>query len=44
MLKIEIAREEDGRWIGEVLSLPGVLVYGRRKPKPARRPKRLLFA
>ncbi len=28
MLKIEIAREDDGRWIGEVPSLPGVLVYG----------------
>jgi predicted RNase H-like HicB family nuclease len=28
MLKIEIEREEDGRWIGEVLELPGVLAYG----------------
>jgi predicted RNase H-like HicB family nuclease len=28
MIKIEIAREEDGRWIGEVPALPGVLVYG----------------
>jgi predicted RNase H-like HicB family nuclease len=28
MIKIEIAREEDGRWIGEVPVLPGVLVYG----------------
>jgi len=27
MLKIEIAREEDGRWIGEVPALPGVLAY-----------------
>ncbi len=26
MLKIEIEREEDGRWIGEVPDLPGVLV------------------
>lgn len=25
---IEIAREEDGRWIGEVPSLPGVMAYG----------------
>jgi predicted RNase H-like HicB family nuclease len=31
MLKIEIAREDDGRWIGEVPSLPGVLVYGATK-------------
>jgi predicted RNase H-like HicB family nuclease len=28
MLKIEIDREEDGRWIGEVPELPGVLAYG----------------
>ena len=27
MLKIEIEREEDGRWIGEVPELPGVIVY-----------------
>ncbi|MGD9615993.1 MAG: type II toxin-antitoxin system HicB family antitoxin [Alphaproteobacteria bacterium] len=28
MLRIEIEREDDGRWIGEVPDLPGVLVYG----------------
>ncbi len=28
MLKIEIEREADGRWIGEVPDLPGVLAYG----------------
>lgn len=28
MIKIEIEREEDGRWIGEVPALPGVVVYG----------------
>lgn len=28
MLKIEIEREEDGRWIGEVPALPGVAAYG----------------
>lgn len=28
MLIIEIEREDDGRWIGEVPSLPGVLAYG----------------
>jgi len=27
-LAIEIEREEDGRWIAEVPSLPGVLAYG----------------
>jgi predicted RNase H-like HicB family nuclease len=25
---IEIEREEDGRWIGEVPALPGVMAYG----------------
>lgn len=25
---IEIEREEDGRWIAEVLELPGALTYG----------------
>ncbi len=27
-MKIEIEREEDGRWIAEVFDLPGVLAYG----------------
>ncbi len=31
MLKIEVEREEDGRWIGEVPELPGVLAYGARE-------------
>jgi predicted RNase H-like HicB family nuclease len=25
---VEIEREDDGRWIAEVLELPGALVYG----------------
>ncbi len=25
---VELEREEDGRWIGEVSDLPGVLAYG----------------
>ena len=28
MLKIEIERENDGRWIAAVPELPGVAVYG----------------
>ena len=28
ILKIEIEREEDGRWIAEVAELPGVMSYG----------------
>lgn len=30
-LKIELEQEEDGRWIGEVPSLPGVMAYGPTK-------------
>lgn len=26
--RIEIEQEEDGRWIAEVVDLPGVLAYG----------------
>ncbi len=26
--RVEVEREEDGRWIAEVSELPGVLVYG----------------
>ena len=27
-MKIEIEREEDGRWIAKIPKLPGVMVYG----------------
>jgi predicted RNase H-like HicB family nuclease len=27
-MKIEIGREEDGRWIAEIPEFPGVMVYG----------------
>ena len=30
-LKIEVEREEDGRWIAEVPDLPGVMTYGRTR-------------
>ena len=28
VLTIEIDQEEDGRWIGEVVDIPGALAYG----------------
>jgi predicted RNase H-like HicB family nuclease len=28
MLRVEVEREDDGRWIAEVVELPGVLAYG----------------
>jgi predicted RNase H-like HicB family nuclease len=31
MLRIEAEQEQDGRWIAEVPSLPGVLAYGKNK-------------
>ena len=30
-MKIEVDREDDGRWIAEVPELPGVLVYGNNR-------------
>jgi predicted RNase H-like HicB family nuclease len=30
-MKIEIEREEDGRWIADVSELPGVLAYGKTR-------------
>jgi predicted RNase H-like HicB family nuclease len=30
-LKIEVERETDGRWIAEVLELPGCLAYGKTR-------------
>ncbi len=32
---VEIEQENDGRWIAEILDLPGVLAYG-RTPEHAR--------
>lgn len=29
--KIELEQEADGRWIGEVPALPGVLAYGKSR-------------
>ena len=28
VLKIELDQEEDGRWIAEVIDIPGALAYG----------------
>lgn len=32
-LRMEVEREEDGRWIAEVTDLPGVLAYGDSQQK-----------
>ena len=28
IFKVELEREDDGRWLAEVVELPGVLAYG----------------
>jgi len=30
--KVEVEQEEDGRWLAEVVELPGVLAYGETEP------------
>lgn len=40
-MKIEVDREEDGRWIAEVLELPGVLAYGHTREEAIARAKAL---
>jgi predicted RNase H-like HicB family nuclease len=41
MLQVEIAREDDGRWIAEVAELPGVLAYGATREEAIERAKAL---
>jgi predicted RNase H-like HicB family nuclease len=40
---VEIDRETDGRWIGEVTSLPGVLAYGSSRDEAVAKTKALAF-
>ena len=40
-LVVELEREEDGRWIAEVLKLPGVMVYGRTREEALARAEAL---
>jgi predicted RNase H-like HicB family nuclease len=39
--EIELDREEDGRWIAEISSLPGVLAYGKSKQEAIAKVKAL---
>ena len=36
-LAIEVAREEDGRYLADVLTLPGVMAYGRTESEAVAR-------
>jgi predicted RNase H-like HicB family nuclease len=40
---VEVEREEDGRWIGEVPDLPGVLAYGATRDDAVAKAKALAF-
>ena len=40
---VEIEREDDGRWIGEVVDLPGVLAYGVSRDEAVAKAKALAF-
>jgi predicted RNase H-like HicB family nuclease len=40
---VEIDREDDGRWIGEVTDLPGVLAYGSTRDEAVAKAKALAF-
>ncbi|MBN9586345.1 MAG: HicB family protein [Afipia sp. 62-7] len=42
-MRIELEREEDGRWIGEVPALPGVLVYGATEAEARTKAEALAF-
>ena len=36
-MRIEFEQETDGRWIAEVVSLPGVMVYGATREEAGRK-------
>jgi predicted RNase H-like HicB family nuclease len=40
---VEVEREDDGRWIGEVVDLPGVLAYGLNRNEAVAKAKALAF-
>ncbi len=37
--QIQLDREEDGRWIAEIASLPGVMAYGKTKQEAVAKAK-----
>jgi predicted RNase H-like HicB family nuclease len=41
MLRVEVEREEDGRWIAEVTDLPGVQAYGPTREEAVERAQAL---
>lgn len=41
--QIEVEQEDDGRWIAEVMDIPGVMVYGDDKAHAIAKAKALAF-
>lgn len=41
MLQVEVEHEEDGRWIAEIIELPGVQAYGQTREDAIERAKAL---
>jgi predicted RNase H-like HicB family nuclease len=41
LFRVELEQETDGRWIAEVLELPGVLSYGKSRDEAMARAKAL---
>ena len=41
MFKVEVEREDDGRWIAEVPELPGVITYGASREEAVTRAQAL---
>jgi predicted RNase H-like HicB family nuclease len=42
-MKVEVEREEDGRWIAEVGSIPGALAYGNTREEAVSRVEALIL-
>jgi predicted RNase H-like HicB family nuclease len=42
-MRVEVEREDDGRWIGEVPALPGVLVYAETEQQARAKAEALAF-
>jgi predicted RNase H-like HicB family nuclease len=40
---VDVERETDGRWIGEVCEMPGVMVYGQTRDEAVAKAKALAF-
>lgn len=40
-MKVDIEREEDGRWIAEIRELPGVMAYGKTRKQALAKVKAL---